>query len=112
MKSRVRSKPVGVEAQVPSEEQELAAGAARATLRVEVARQNVRLAKEEVKRARKRYKEAKREAKRARKRAQAARKAWKQVRRRGKHKPRPHKRPGRSAARARPAGQPKAAAAE
>ncbi len=63
-------------------EEELAAAAGRANLRVDVAKQNVRLAKEELKRARKRYKEAKREAKRARKRAQAARKAWKQARRR------------------------------
>ncbi len=62
-------------------EKELAGAAGRANLRVEVAKQNVRLAKEELKRARKRHKEAKREAKRARKRAEAAHKAWKQVRR-------------------------------
>jgi hypothetical protein len=62
-------------------EKELAAAAGRANLRVDVAKQNVRLAKEELKRARKRHKEAKREAKRARKRAEAARKAWKQARR-------------------------------
>ncbi len=63
------------------EDDELAAAAARARLRVEVAKQNVRLAKEEMKRARKRYKEAKREAKRARRRAAAARKAFKRSQR-------------------------------
>jgi hypothetical protein len=62
-------------------DQELGATAERARLRVDVAKQSVRLAKEELKRARKRYKEAKREAKRARKRAVAARKAWKSARR-------------------------------
>lgn len=62
-------------------DKELAAAADRAGLRVEVAKQNVRLAKAELKKARKRYKEAKREVKRARKRAQAARKAWKRARR-------------------------------
>ncbi|HTX24002.1 MAG TPA: hypothetical protein VMD03_05050 [Steroidobacteraceae bacterium] len=60
---------------------DLAATAARARLRVEVAKQNVRLAKEEMKRARKRYKEAKREAKRARRRAAATHKALKRARR-------------------------------
>jgi len=52
----------------------------RARLQAEVARQRVRIAKEELKRARKRVKEAKREAKRARKQAAVARKAWKKVR--------------------------------
>lgn len=52
----------------------------RARLLAEVARQRVRIAKEELKRARKRVKEAKREAKRARKQADAARKAWKKAR--------------------------------
>ncbi len=76
-----RSQPVAPNDEAPNE-QELAAAAGRANLRVDVAKQNVRLAKEELKRARKRYKEAKREAKRARKRADSARKAWKQARRR------------------------------
>src|SRR6185312_5348040 len=52
----------------------------RARLLAEVARQRVRIAKEELKRARKRVKEAKREAKRARKQAAAARKVWKKAR--------------------------------
>ena len=52
----------------------------RARLQAEVARQRVRIAKEELKRARKRVKEAKREAKRARKQAAAARKVWKRAR--------------------------------
>jgi hypothetical protein len=52
----------------------------RARLQAEVARQRVRIAKEELKRARKRVKEAKREAKRARKQAAAARKVWKKAR--------------------------------
>jgi hypothetical protein len=52
----------------------------RARLLAEVARQRVRIAKEELKRARKRVKEAKREAKRARKQAAVARKAWKKAR--------------------------------
>ena len=52
----------------------------RARLLAEVARQRVRIAKDELKRARKRVKEAKREAKRARKQADAARKAWKKAR--------------------------------
>ena len=51
----------------------------RAHLRVDVAKQRMRLAKEELKRARKRYKEAKRMSKRARKEAAAARKAWKRA---------------------------------
>ena len=53
----------------------------RVRLQAEVARQRVRIAKDELKRARKRLKEAKREAKRARKLAAAARKAWKRARR-------------------------------
>ena len=52
----------------------------RARLLAEVARQRVRIAKEELKRARKRVKEAKREAKRARKQSAVARKAWKKAR--------------------------------
>jgi len=54
---------------------------ARARLQADVAKQRVRIAKDELKRARKRLKEAKREAKRARKLAAAARKAWKRARR-------------------------------
>jgi hypothetical protein len=57
----------------------LSAAFQRAHLRVDVAKQRMRLAKEELKRARKRFKEAKRMAKRARKEAAAARKAWKRV---------------------------------
>lgn len=52
----------------------------RARLQAEVARQRVRIAKDELKRARKRLKEAKREAKRARKQAAATRKVWKKAR--------------------------------
>ena len=51
----------------------------RAHLRVDVAKQRMRLAKEELKRARKRFKEAKRMSRRARKEAAAARKAWKRL---------------------------------
>jgi hypothetical protein len=80
MQNRVSSRPE-VPAAGHDEDQELVAAAARARLRVDVAKQNVRLAKEELKRARKRYKEAKREAKRARRRAAAARKALKRSRR-------------------------------
>lgn len=76
----------GVDASAPSAVPD-AAGAGepaepleRARLLAEVARQRVRIAKEELKRARKRVKEAKREAKRARKQADAARKAWKKAR--------------------------------
>ena len=58
----------------------------RARLQAEVARQRVRIAKEELKRARKRVKEAKREAKRARKLAASARKIWKRVRRKARVK--------------------------
>jgi hypothetical protein len=53
----------------------------RAQLQADVARQRVRLAKDELRRARKRLKEAKREAKRARKYASLARKDWKRARR-------------------------------
>ena len=53
----------------------------RARLQADVAKQRVRIAKDELKRARKRLKEAKREAKRARKLAAATRKAWKRARR-------------------------------
>ena len=59
----------------------------RARLQADVAKQRVRIAKEELKRARKRLKEAKREAKRARKLSAAARKAWKRVRRDQKANP-------------------------
>ena len=62
-----------------SEGNTLGAAFQRAHLRVDVAKQRMRLAKEELKRARKRYKEAKRMAKRARKEAVAARKAWKRA---------------------------------
>src|ERR1700733_13431780 len=57
---------------------------ARARLQADVAKQRVRIAKDELKRARKRLKEAKREAKRARKLAAVARKAWKRARRASK----------------------------
>jgi hypothetical protein len=53
----------------------------RAQLQADVARQRVRLAKDELHRARKRLKEAKREARRARKYASVARKDWKRARR-------------------------------
>src|ERR1700746_160604 len=53
----------------------------RVRLQADVAKQRVRIAKDELKRARKRLKEAKREAKRARKHSAVARKAWKRVRR-------------------------------
>jgi hypothetical protein len=53
----------------------------RAQLQADVARQRVRLAKDELRRARKRLKEAKREARRARKHASLARKDWKRARR-------------------------------
>ena len=53
----------------------------RAQLQADVARQRVRLAKDELHRARKRLKEAKREARRARKYASLARKDWKRARR-------------------------------
>src|SRR5262245_31215444 len=54
----------------------------QAQLRLEVAKQRMRLAKEELKRARKRFKEAKREVKRARKRVSATFKASKRARKR------------------------------
>jgi len=53
----------------------------RAQLQADVARQRVRLAKDELRRARKRLKEAKREARRARRYASLARKDWKRARR-------------------------------
>ncbi|HEY1892561.1 MAG TPA: hypothetical protein VGG63_19350 [Steroidobacteraceae bacterium] len=71
----------------------------RARLQAEVARQRVRIAKEELKRARKRVKEAKREAKRARKQAYAARKVWKKARKAHRAKGTP----GRKRARTDPA---------
>lgn len=61
----------------------------RARLLAEVARQRVRIAKEELKRARKRVKEAKREAKRARRQAAATRKAWKKARKAHRANPAP-----------------------
>lgn len=65
----------------------------RARLHAEVARQRVRIAKEELKRARKRVKEAKREAKRARKQAAVARKAWKKARKAHHARPAPEAAP-------------------
>jgi len=59
----------------------------RVRLQADVAKQRVRIAKDELKRARKRLKEAKREAKRARKLAAASRKAWKRARRAQKKRP-------------------------
>lgn len=59
----------------------------RIRLQADVAKQRVRIAKEELKRARKRLKEAKREARRARKHAAAARKAFKRARRDRKGRP-------------------------
>src|SRR5580700_10419155 len=77
----MKQSPATTERKTPEVNAELAASVARARLRVDVAKQSVRLAKEELKRARKRIKDAKREVRRARKRASAARKAWKQARR-------------------------------
>src|ERR1700678_2475977 len=77
----MKQSPAATERKTPEANAELAASVARARLRVDVAKQSVRLAKEELKRARKRFKEAKREVRRARKRASAARRAWKQARR-------------------------------
>jgi len=76
----MKQSPAATERKTPDTKAELAASVARARLRVDVAKQSVRLAKEELKRARKRIKDAKREVRRARKRAGAARKAWKQAR--------------------------------
>ncbi len=61
----------------------------RIRLQADVAKQRVRIAKEELKRARKRLKEAKREARRARKHAATARKAFKRARRDRKGRPSP-----------------------
>lgn len=55
-----------------------------ARLQAEVAKQRVRIAKDELKRARKRLKEAKREAKNARRHASSTRKEWKRARRHAK----------------------------
>ena len=52
-----------------------------AKLRADVARQQMRLAKDQLRRARKRFKDAKREARRARKLADVARRAWKRKKR-------------------------------
>jgi chromosome segregation ATPase len=79
--------PAAKNLRTPEARAELAAASARARLRVDVAKQSVRLAKEEMKRARKRLKDAKREVRRARKRASAARKAWKQTSRKQPVKP-------------------------
>ena len=65
----------------PASQSESAEVIDRAQLQADVARQRVRLAKDELRRARKRLKEAKREAKRARKYASLARKDWKRARR-------------------------------
>ena len=70
----------------------------RAQLQADVARQRVRLAKDELRRARKRLKEAKREAKRARKYASVARKAWKRARRHSEKEGSAETRPDRVAA--------------
>ena len=77
----MKQSPAATDRKTPEANAELAASVARARLRVDVAKQSVRLAKEELKRARKRFKDAKREVRRARKRASAARRAWKQARR-------------------------------
>jgi chromosome segregation ATPase len=66
----------------PPSNNALLLSADRAQLRLEVAKQRMRLAKEELKRARKRFKEAKREVKRARKRVSAMKKASKRARKR------------------------------
>ncbi len=65
----------------PTSQSESAEIIDRAQLQADVARQRVRLAKDELRRARKRLKEAKREARRARKYASLARKDWKRARR-------------------------------
>lgn len=65
----------------------------RAQLQADVARQRVRLAKDELRRARKRLKEAKREARRARKHASLARKDWKRARRQAAKEGSPQIRP-------------------
>jgi hypothetical protein len=71
----------------------------RAQLQADVARQRVRLAKDELRRARKRLKEAKREAKRARKHASLARKDWKRARRQSEKEGSAETRPDTVAAR-------------
>jgi hypothetical protein len=65
----------------PANQSESAEVIDRAQLQADVARQRVRLAKDELRRARKRLKEAKREAKRSRKYAALARKDRKRARR-------------------------------
>jgi hypothetical protein len=79
----------------------------RARLQAEVAKQRVRIAKEELKRARKRLKEAKREARRARKQAASTRKVWKKARRAaaedGNAQPPPRDKPQRGGKTAKPA---------
>ena|SRR6185312_6014225 len=84
----------GVTPQVPAAG-EPAEPLERARLLAEVARQRVRIAKDELKRARKRVKEAKREAKRARKQSAVARKAWKKVRKAHRAHPAPEAATGR-----------------
>lgn len=56
----------------------------RVRLQAEVAKQRVRIAKDELKRARRRLKEAKREARNARRHASTTRKEWKRARRHAK----------------------------
>lgn len=65
----------------PASQSESAEIIDRARLQADVARQRVRLAKDELHRARKRLKEAKREARRTRKYALLARRDWKRARR-------------------------------
>jgi hypothetical protein len=84
----------GVTPQVPAAG-EPAEPLERARLLAEVARQRVRIAKEELKRARKRVKEAKREARRARKQAAVARKAWKKARKAHRANPAPESAAGK-----------------
>jgi hypothetical protein len=67
------------------------ASVASAGLRAQVAKQQLRLAKDRLKRARKQVKDAKREARRLRKRAAAEQRAWKRALR----KKNGHKKPGR-----------------
>jgi hypothetical protein len=83
----------------------------RAQLQADVARQRVRLAKDELRRARKRLKEAKREAKRSRKYASLARKDWKRARRQAKKEGSTETRPDVVVARTTPKPKTRAGAA-
>jgi hypothetical protein len=83
----------------PSGQSESAEVIDRAQLQADVARQRVRLAKDELRRARKRLKEAKREARRARKYASLARKDWKRARRHADKEGSTETRPARAVAR-------------